>query len=183
MPVVDSSTKFKSYLQVVRLVTSLLSALEGLLEPATQKTLLNHVVDFEGAANYSSSANPGMVKYKEFHTTFKRSLSGRTRAKHDGVMRRPAVKAQWALADSAQRLYMADLEVDTPDGSVPEPPGNYASGFWSVYKSALLGMELRQWYTAHSTTFGYSQKAQKHMTVADHYESNFMTLTESRLRS
>ena len=57
----------------------------------------------------------------------------------------------------AKRLYMADLEVDTPDGSVPEPPGNYASpGFWSAYKSALLGMELRQWYTAHSTTFGYS---------------------------
>ena len=76
------------------------------------------MVDFEGAANYSSPTNPGMVKYKEFHTTFKRSLSGRTRAKHDEVMRRPAVKAQWDLADSAQRLYMADLEVYKPNNQI-----------------------------------------------------------------
>ena len=170
----STSSKTRSYFSIIKLLSGLLSGISSIVEPTPEEER-RYLADFENAASYDNAGNPGFVKYKNYHVIFKRGLSGTTRLKHDTIMRRPHIAALWESAESAERLYLADLQQDTPHDQEMLPCGDYAASFWPAYRAEFLGTELQPWHVAHHGRFGSSQMRQGDTeTVQAYYQSKFI---------
>lgn len=165
MPATTAKAKNDNYMSIFRLITTLAATILALQPDDTEEALLQLFLDFESNfANFKDRLG--------FFTTFRSKLST-FRTRHEEVMHRPPVFNAFNAAMLQETAYNADLLVLTPTGYVPVAHGDFATTFWPLYRSNMLGQEETEWQHIHRHNFGNSDKNQGTRTLADWYEEEF----------